>query len=44
MTNAADKGLAGELTYTRFDRMAEKYPRNTAIIYMGETFSYSPAA
>jgi long-chain acyl-CoA synthetase len=41
MTNAADKGLAGELTYTRFDRMAEKYPRNTAIIYMGETFSFS---
>ena len=37
MKREADK----ELTYTRFDRMAEKYPGNTAIIYLGERFSFS---
>jgi len=29
-----------ELIYARFLRMAEKYPKNPAIIYLGETFSY----
>jgi long-chain acyl-CoA synthetase len=29
-----------ELTYTRFDGMVEKYPQNTAVIYLGEKFSY----
>jgi long-chain acyl-CoA synthetase len=37
-TNNSD--LSTELTYTRFDRMVEKYPRNTAVVYLGERFSY----
>ncbi|MDQ1331230.1 MAG: long-chain acyl-CoA synthetase, partial [Thermodesulfobacteriota bacterium] len=41
MMRTAENDFATELTYTRFDRMTEKYPRNTAIIYMGEKFSYS---
>jgi long-chain acyl-CoA synthetase len=32
--------LTEELTFTRFDRMSEKYPDRPAIIYLGETFSY----
>ncbi len=30
-----------ELTFTRFDRMAQRYPRHDAIIYLGEGFTYS---
>lgn len=30
-----------DLTFTRFDQMAEKYPGNDAIIYLGEGFTYS---
>ncbi len=30
-----------ELTFTRFDRMAERYPEKAAVIYLGERFSYS---
>jgi len=33
--------LEKELTFTRFDRMCEKYPDRSAIIYLGERFSYS---
>ncbi len=33
--------LEKELTFTRFDRMSEKYPDRPAIIYLGEKFSYS---
>ena len=33
--------MEGELTFTRFDRMCEKYPDQSAIIYLGERFSYS---
>ena len=29
-----------ELTFTRFDRMCEKYPERTAVVYLGERFSY----
>lgn len=32
--------LEKELTFTRFDRMCEKYPDRPAIIYLGENFSY----
>jgi len=32
--------MEGELTFTRFDRMCEKYPDQSAIIYLGERFSY----
>jgi long-chain acyl-CoA synthetase len=31
---------APELTYTRFDRMCAKYPKHTAVIYLGERFAY----
>jgi long-chain acyl-CoA synthetase len=30
-----------ELTFTRFERMKEKYPDRSAIVYLGESFSYS---
>ena len=30
-----------ELTFTRFDRICEQYPDNTAVIYLGERFSYA---
>jgi len=33
--------LETELTFTRFERMCQKYPDRPAVIYMGETFSYS---
>ena len=32
--------LQQELSYTRFDQMAERYPHNTAIIFLGQHFSY----
>lgn len=30
-----------EYTFTRFDRMCEKYPDRAAVIYLGERFSYA---
>ncbi|KPJ77504.1 MAG: AMP-dependent synthetase [Deltaproteobacteria bacterium SG8_13] len=30
----------GELTFTRFDRMCETFPDRTAVVYLGERFSY----
>ena len=33
--------LEKELTFTRFDQMCERYPDRTAVIYLGEHFSYS---
>ena len=33
--------LEKELTFTRFDRMSEKYPDRSAVIYLGESFSYA---
>ncbi|MFU8769577.1 MAG: class I adenylate-forming enzyme family protein [Desulfotignum sp.] len=32
--------LEKELSFSRFDRMADKYPDKTAVIYLGERFSY----
>jgi long-chain acyl-CoA synthetase len=32
--------LEKELSFSRFDRMADKYPGKTAVIYLGERFSY----
>jgi len=32
--------LAEELTFTRFDRMSEKYPDRTALIFLGVHFTY----
>jgi len=36
-----DEALEKELTFTRFDRMCQRYPDRTAVIYLGEHFSYS---
>lgn len=32
--------LEKELSYSRFDRMARTYPNHTAVVYLGEKFSY----
>lgn len=32
--------LEKELTFSRFDLMSEKYPDKTAVVYLGEHFSY----
>ena len=37
----SDIDMENELTYTRFDTMAEKYPQKSAVIYLGEHFSYT---
>ncbi|MFO7707191.1 MAG: AMP-binding protein [Desulfobacterales bacterium] len=39
MPTATD-ALEKELTFTRFDRMSAAYPRRTAVVYLGESFSY----
>ena len=33
--------IENELTFTRFDQMSERYPDKTAVIYLGERFSFS---
>ena len=33
--------LEEELTFTRFDRMVDRYPENTAILYLGTQFTYA---
>jgi long-chain acyl-CoA synthetase len=33
------EALEKELTFTRFDRMSERYPDKTAVVYLGERFS-----
>jgi long-chain acyl-CoA synthetase len=38
---ASADSLEKELTFTRFDRMAERYGNETAVVYLGERFSYS---
>jgi len=40
-SDATVNNLETELTFTRFERMCQKYPDRPAVIYMGETFSYS---
>jgi long-chain acyl-CoA synthetase len=35
-----DSGLSQETTFSRFDRMSERHPEKTAVIYLGERFSY----
>jgi long-chain acyl-CoA synthetase len=35
------EALEKELTFTRFDRMSERYPDRTAVLYLGEHFSYN---
>ncbi len=36
-----EQALAKELTFTRFDRMCETYPNRTAVVYLGERFTYA---
>ena len=38
---AGEKALEKESTFTRFNRMSERYPDRTAVLYLGERFSYS---
>ena len=38
---AKDSMLDKELTFTRFDQMSELYPDRTAVLYLGERFSYA---
>ena len=40
MTGNQDN-LKHELTFTRFDLMSERYPDRTAILYLGEQYSFS---
>ena len=35
-----ESALETELTFTRFDRMCEKYPDRTAVVFLGERFTY----
>ncbi len=35
------EALERELTFTRFDAMCERYPEKTAVVYLGERFSFS---
>jgi long-chain acyl-CoA synthetase len=39
--NNTATALENELTFTRFDQMSERYPDNTAVIYLGHHFSFS---
>jgi long-chain acyl-CoA synthetase len=36
-----DLPLEKELTFTRFDRMSERYPQKSAIVFLGERFSFA---
>jgi long-chain acyl-CoA synthetase len=36
-----EEELEKELTFTRFDQMSERYPDRTAVLYLGERFSYA---
>jgi len=38
---AGEKALERESTFTRFERMSERFPDRTAVLYLGERFSYS---
>jgi len=39
--NANKDAWEKELTFTRFDRMSELYPDHTAVVYLGQSFSYA---
>jgi long-chain acyl-CoA synthetase len=36
----SEQELEKELTFTRFDRMSERYPNRPAVVYLGTSFSY----
>jgi long-chain acyl-CoA synthetase len=40
MTQTIPAATDTELTFTRFDRMSERYPEQPAVIYLGEAFSF----
>jgi len=40
MMDSYESALEKELTFTRFDRMCEKYPDRTAVVYLGERYTY----
>ena len=39
--NSKGNALEKELTFTRFDQVCDVYPERTAVIYLGERFSYA---
>jgi long-chain acyl-CoA synthetase len=39
--NSNFDNLEKELTFTRFDRMSDQYPDQTAVLYLGERFTYA---
>jgi long-chain acyl-CoA synthetase len=39
--NTGREALEGETTISRFELMSERYPDRTAVLYLGERFSYS---
>jgi long-chain acyl-CoA synthetase len=41
MNRVKNNTMEPELTFTQFERMAEKYPDRPAVIYLGEKFTYS---
>jgi long-chain acyl-CoA synthetase len=41
MMNLSEMPLENELTFTRFDRMSERYPDRTAVVYLGQHFSFA---
>jgi long-chain acyl-CoA synthetase len=38
--NTDRENLTDELTFTRFDRMSDRYPGRPAVVYLGERFTY----
>ena len=38
--NTDRENLTEELTFTRFDRMSDRYPERPAVVYLGERFTY----
>jgi long-chain acyl-CoA synthetase len=39
--DTARESLEKELTFSRFDTMCERYPDRTAVVYLGERFTYA---
>ena len=39
--DTARESLEKELTFSRFDTMCERYPDQTAVVYLGERFTYA---
>ena len=39
--NEKDFNPGGELVFSRFERMVQKYPQRTAVVFLGEKYSYA---